>query len=83
MSSESAPPPYTAFESGGGGGGGTSASKGDPARLVSMGATASFASWIVEEGKVLCKNSFYFVAHSPTTRPLPGNLQCNHFAINL
>ena len=67
MSSESAPPPYTAFESGGGGGSGTSASKGDPARLVSMGATASFASWIVEEGK-MCDVKFFFIL-SPALAP--------------
>lgn len=74
MSSESAPPPYTAFESGGGGGGGTSASKGDPARLVSMGATASFASWIVEEERSTA-HRIYVIDNSGSTSIDDGKVQ--------
>ena len=51
MSSDAAPPPYSAFTNGGGGGSAASPreSKGSAAGLVEMGATPSFASWVMEE----------------------------------
>jgi len=78
-SSDAAPPPYSAFSANGGGGGSAAppsarSSKGSAAGLVEMGATASFASWVIEE-ELSTAHRIYVIDNSGSTSIDDGKIQ--------